>query len=189
MKYKEIFSPNFIDQLNDNLAGESEDAKIDADEEMPDTFVDIESILKRLEFNIEFKDLKDASGFLTENRHIIINKNDNSNRQRFTMAHELGHAFQGQVNVYRKTEDIVYTLNNKRDEVFANKFAAQFLMPKVLVTLYVNEYIENKSLDKDKLTLMNVSKIKEYLSDKLKVSIQSVNFRIENLNLFVETGD
>lgn len=79
---------------------------------------------------------KDGSGFL-----ITINATDPDTRQRFTLAHELGHYMLHRHLVgdgldddraYRSTELGKYhnTLIGPKEETEANKFAANLLMPR-----------------------------------------------------------
>ncbi|WPQ68533.1 ImmA/IrrE family metallo-endopeptidase [Weissella paramesenteroides] len=187
MKYKEVFSPNFIQLLNDNLGSESENQRINPDEELATSYVDVESLLKKLGFEVKPEKSLGVSGELRD-KTILIDKDEVEYRQRFTMAHELGHAFQGKVNAYRKNDSRDYTVSDRKDEVFANKFAAQLLMPRKLVYKYTEDYIDDKNLDRNKLNKESVKEIKDYLAQQLNVSGKSVEFRVENLNLFVRTA-
>jgi Zn-dependent peptidase ImmA (M78 family) len=84
------------------------------------------------------------SGMLTkkagyEDPKILLNAADSRNRQRFTCAHELGH-YTRQV---KRGEDGAWDYVDERgpisvegldaDEVYANHFAAELLMPRALV--------------------------------------------------------
>ncbi len=73
-------------------------------------------------------DANTAGAISYDERIIYINSNDPPQRQRFTLAHELGHA------VLHEGENVVdYRRNldapDERKEVEANKFAAELLMP------------------------------------------------------------
>lgn len=188
MKYREIFSPKFIQLINENLGIEDNNQKIDPDEELTSSYVDVKYLLEKLGFKIKFEQFLSVSGELKEQKTILINKDEVEYRQRFTMAHELGHAFQGKVSAYRKTNSGDYTTSDKKDEVFANKFAAQLLMPRNLVYKYTEDYIKDNGLDRNKLDKEAVKEIKDYLAKQLNVSGKSVEFRVENLNLFVQTA-
>lgn len=189
MKYKDFFSSAFISLLNEKLAVGEDAQQINPDEELKTSYVDIEEILAKMGFAVQYEDLDGISGVLKDQKTIIINNQDVEQRQRFTLAHELGHAFQGQVNAYRRQDGNAYTEKDQKDEIFANKFAAQLLMPKALVIQYAEQYIKQHDLNKDKLKAESVNEIKEYLAGQLKVSTQSMGFRIENLNLFVRAVD
>lgn len=68
---------------------------------------------------------------------MLINKNDSITRQRFTMAHELGHfiSYKLQGKTGRRIDYRNGNSSSGKDleEVFANKFAAAILMPKSLL--------------------------------------------------------
>lgn len=70
---------------------------------------------------------------------IHVNGSDPEVRQRFTIAHELGHYFLGHNDAYRD----VYTSNgyHNQDEKLANNFAAEILMPKDKVEYYMDQLI------------------------------------------------
>lgn len=187
MKYNDVFPTEFIELLNEKVAV-SDDNKIDPNSELSDQYIDVESMLNTLGLTVERNDDLGASGMLSESK-VIINSQDVAERQRFTMAHELGHAVQGRDEVFRNTGITAsYTMEQKRDEVFANKFAAQLLMPKKLVVQYTEEFISENGLDQNKLKKESIDDIKNFLADKFHVSLQSMGFRIENLNLFVKTA-
>lgn len=183
MKYKDIFSPEFLRSLNERVSTDPQNKKINPEDEPEGSFIDIKSILAILGVPVEYKDLSNISGQLIESK-IFINKNESQERQRFTMAHELGHIFQGKYNAYRKEEE--YSNDQEKDEIFANRFAAQFLMPRKLVIEYTERYIENEGFDPDQLNQETVDDIVAHLASELKVSTQAMGFRVKNLNLFTE---
>lgn len=179
MKLKEVFSIEFIDKLNRINDG----ANLDPDLEV-NGFIDIKDILKALNFEVEFEDNMVGSGKINGNR-IIIDGSENSARQRFSMAHELGHAVQNDRNANRNDDSEDYSSEERRKEVFANTFAAQFLMPKVLVKEAINESITQNDFDRLKLTPSNIDTIVSEVSVKLGVSKIAMKYRIENLNIFI----
>lgn len=60
---------------------------------------------------------------------IAYNPNESSTRQRFTIAHELGHHILGHGARNRDTPEHFTMTNRDQAEVGANKFAASLLMP------------------------------------------------------------
>lgn len=77
---------------------------------------------------------------------ILVNENHHYNRQRYTIAHELGHfvlhfpvmdsaaEFVDQrIDLYRQQWDTKDKPSSKREEIQANMFAAELLMPVSLV--------------------------------------------------------
>jgi Zn-dependent peptidase ImmA (M78 family) len=112
--------------------------------------------------------------------YIMYNKNEkNKKRQRFTIAHELGHyvlhknipliidKWKKDITIFR---DISSTTGEVQREREANAFAASLLMPKFLIDKEINRMPQGK----DVLT---------FLSDKFNVSMQAMNFRLINLEL------
>jgi Zn-dependent peptidase ImmA (M78 family) len=106
--------------------------------------VDVESLARSQGVVVRFEELEDRiSGILVrkgERVYAAINKLHHPNRQRFTIAHELGHfllhpnsptVFVDDALVYFR-EDDTSSASDAR-EVEANVFAAAVLMPKALL--------------------------------------------------------
>lgn len=112
------------------------------------------------------------------NISIFVNKSDSYERQRFTIAHELGHYFMHlqdskdfeKVDMHRATG---YTTHMPQ-EVDANNFAAALLMDK-------NTLIEKFNLVKS-LKFSDYRCI-EYLSNMFGVSKSAMQYRLMNLGL------
>lgn len=86
----------------------------------------------------------DVSGIIDyENNSIYVNEFDSPTRQRFTIAHELGHLAlhenQGSIVDFRK-EIFDFNISDER-EVEANSFAAELLMP---VKEFLEQYEKNQ---------------------------------------------
>jgi len=126
------------------------------------------------------------SGFLLrDNRRTIIGVNSltSRRRQRFTIAHELGHwqLHDGQPLIVDHTIRI-----NKRDsvssaakdwqEIQANAFAAALLMPDYLVQRAVDREQEIGIETREGLTLT--------LAKEFDVSTEAMGFRLINLGVF-----
>lgn len=124
MRLNEIFSDDFIAKLN----GLNDGANLNPEESV-DGFIDVEKILKELKFKIRFEDSMSGSGRI-DGKSIYIDESEGKPRQRFSMAHELGHAMQNNRSANRKDDSDDYDAEERKNEVFANTFAAQFLMPK-----------------------------------------------------------
>jgi len=86
----------------------------------------------------------DVSGMLRKQAgysdpEILLNASDSRNRQRFTCAHELGHYTQrvksGKDGVWEYVDkrDPLSSQGMDPDEVYANQFAAELLMPQDVV--------------------------------------------------------
>lgn len=127
----------------------------------------------------------DLSGVLIrENGHSVIgiNKSHSQNRQRFTMAHEIGHQALGHHGEVFVDQAIL----NKRDgrssiaidpqEIEANNFAAALLMPKDFIVAELKAQLDkNPSITRDQLL--------PAIAKRFNVSSQAMEFRLINLGL------
>lgn len=128
----------------------------------------------------------DISGCLIrkDGRGIIgINPDQSRNRQRFTIAHEIGHwlLHKGEdVHVDRTQAFQVNFRNSKSavalypDEIEANFFAAELLMPANLIAQDFEGFIDLSEEDDGAL---------KGLADKYEVSVQALTYRLINLGL------
>ena len=139
--------------------------------------VDVENMARALGIRLRKSNLKSSiSGMIErqgDNEYIItVNENHPLTRQRFTIAHEIGHF------IYHKgkmdspiTDNIMYRAENnleigRKEESQANSFAANVLMPEPLVRKLVEKH-GKKNIDA--------------IADELGVSRQAMKIRIENL--------
>lgn len=147
-----------------------------------------EVLAEKLRIEIQKVQLEsDVSGILVlkaEKAVMGINKSDSPVRQRFTIAHELGHFVlehqRGGVFVDQKGNthpafyrDAASSLGMVTQEQEANAFAAALLMPKYVVA----ERFSQKSFD-----LGDEEALKE-LAEEFGVSTQAIAFRLANLGL------
>lgn len=146
--------------------------------------VPIESLAERLGAQISYSPFDgDLSGmvFRDDNKVIIgVNSLHHPNRQRFTIAHEIGHMLlhKGQeVHV-----DRTYRVNLRndlssqavsREEIEANAFAAALLMPEGMLV----EDLRGREIDFEGEEQLGV------LAAKYEVSLQAFNLRLTNLGL------
>ena len=107
--------------------------------------------------------------------YIRYNENEAPQRQKFTIAHELGHfvLHKDTPLFVDKNETVLYrnldsTTGELLKEKEANSFAASLLMPKV----FIEEEINKIPVGTDPII---------YLSDVFKVSTQAMNYRLNNL--------
>lgn len=130
----------------------------------------IELIEKKLQYQIEYLDIDEKSANLAgkvnhENKIIYINPHDSPQRQRFTLAHEVGHIVlhndgTAEQKEHCRREDIrndelnIYSV--KEQETQSNFFAACLLMP----ATKFKEIWELTSSNIDKIALyFNVSRL------------------------------
>ena len=146
--------------------------------------VDVVAICNRLGVKVTGEELDDdTSGVIViKNGRAAIgyNANHHPNRQRFSIAHELGHfllhANEGSFFVdstftfYRDqaSSEGVYT-----QEIAANTFAAELLMPKRVL----EDYLEDNAID-----VHDPASVR-HLAVKFKVSEQALMIRLVNLGL------
>ena len=110
---------------------------------------------------------------------IGVNSIHPRNRQRFTIAHECGHLMlhKAEVHVDRRLHvhrrDVVSSMAVDPDEIEANRFAAELLMPYDLITA---------DLDRYQIDIEDDDQIRA-LAEKYGVSAQSMTLRLTNLQL------
>jgi Zn-dependent peptidase ImmA (M78 family) len=153
-------------------------------EEIP---VPVEKIAKSLGARVRFSPLGDElSGFVFIKDGVPINGVNSlhhSNRQRFTIAHEIAHLhlhphhITSEVHVDKQfaepvlKRDASSATGNEKLEVEANQFAADLLMPANIL----NELLEASPID-----IEDESSIEEW-SKEFSVSKAALQYRIRNL--------
>ena len=151
--------------------------------------VNVRKIAENLGLEIKEHDLgENVSGvlFIDKGKGIIgLSPNESQVRQRFTIAHELGHYILHRLNkemfvdhkqfkaVFR---DHVSSTGELEQEREANAFAAALLMPKDLLLMEIDNVIFDLGEE-------DYDAIKS-LATKFQVSTQAMTYRIANLNLF-----
>lgn len=149
-------------------------SNIDVDVENP--AVDIHQIAEELKVKVEYKYLfSNLGSYDSETRTIVINSFDPEYRQRFTLAHELGHMLLGHEGTsFRKEESqnqkesIEYIVKERQ----ANSFAANLLMPEKLL----REVISSNSFD-------NATQRNRFLAEKFNVSYMAMEYRLTRLGI------
>jgi len=141
----------------------------------------VNNLVKSLGVQLVEKELNDdVSGLFImsgDNAIISYNKNEIKERQRFTIAHELGHFFlhskQKPIFVDKKPKVMFRNSASSSGELHqereANAFAASLLMPKRLIQEEISSLASN---DFD---------IIKTLAKNFKVSEQAMSFRLSNL--------
>lgn len=105
----------------------------------------------------------DVSGYLFQDKDqepiIVFNGRHHRNRQRFSVAHELGHYLLHRPQNYRITRDRSLIFRSEAssagvipEEIEANTFAAELLMPREMVSTAILEHAQG-SLDEIVTTL------------------------------------
>ena len=126
----------------------------------------------RYKFFVQKVDLKDTySGQIVisgMNVGILYNQNHSQVRQRFTVAHELGHLILSNGQKMEAMEEIIDLTTKSRAEVEANNFAAELLMP----TKFLRTILKQGSLSSV-----------EALAKQFNVSTQAMWYQITKSNL------
>jgi Zn-dependent peptidase ImmA (M78 family) len=154
--------------------------------------VPVDKIVRELGIQIKLDKVdNDLSGFIlrdTGNRALIgANKSHHRNRQRFTIAHELGHyLLHAGHTVHLDEGRAAFTVNLRNsesskgednDEREANFFAAELLMP----SKFLREDLDGMELD-----LLGDNKILTELAKKYMVSLQALTFRLTYLRYITQ---
>lgn len=156
-----------------------------------DTPIDVEAIAKSYGIDIRKDEVNDElSGFLVRNAKggkpvIGVNKNHHVNRQRFTIAHELGHFLlhEGEVVHFDGVRPgLMVNLRSQSSTALdsdlereANLFAAELLMPARF--LEADGRISSIDLLEDK------EEVFKELAEQYRVSVLALTYRLANLNL------
>jgi Zn-dependent peptidase ImmA (M78 family) len=145
--------------------------------------VDVESIAEKQGLAIEFQPLQsDLSGFLFHDEQYAVMGVNSSHprvRQRFTIAHELGHFLLHQSDplhvdraVHAKFRNELSKQGTDLDEIEANLFAAELLMPRMMVAQDMHQ--------NDVVDILDDHFFSE-LAQRYSVSTQALLLRLVNL--------
>ena len=150
--------------------------------------VHVERLAKSLGIKVRYFPLdEELSGMIFyKEGHVVVgvNARHHVNRQRFTIAHELGH-FSLHNDILEQGAHVDKTITMlKRDgesstgdvriEVEANQFAAALLMPKDLITAYMDEVGLDYGSMPDEDAIQNTARA-------FKVSTTTIAFRLGNI--------
>jgi Zn-dependent peptidase ImmA (M78 family) len=114
---------------------------------------------------------------------IGVNTATSPRRQRFTIAHELGHLLlhQGKplitdYSIYVNRRDETSSLGTEREEIEANAFAAAILMPREFVVAELQRELDlSEVASRDELIAR--------LARTFRVSAEAMGYRLVNLNI------
>lgn len=151
--------------------------KILASQNIKESPVPVELIASQNNIQISRAHNKDFSGLLLrkEGKSLIgVNSSESPKRQRFTIAHELGHYFLHPTkNAFVDYRDNKKNIKRGIKEVQANIFAATLLMPKTFLEKDYKEISQKGLLEEEDL---------KFLADKYQVSEDAMKIRLINLH-------
>lgn len=144
--------------------------------------VPVEKIIKRLDIRIQFSPLdQELSGMALVKDGVAvigINALHHPNRQRFTMAHELGHHIMHRTHIENAVHvdkgfailrrDTLAAQGTDKMEIEANAFASELLMPRDLL----EPVIGTGDIDLDDVDRL------QSIAKKFKVSLSALQYRL-----------
>ena len=184
MKYDKIYEEEFLEKFKDK---KEKIKNIELKDE--EYSIDLEKISKNLGLKVEKTILFSESGLLDlDKKTIYINKFEKNERQRFTLAHEIGHYVleHASKNKLPRKKKENYNDNEILKEREANQFAANLLMPRKILIMIMKKYLDENGVNKEgnlKLNNLEFKKLLEYISEKMKVSVSAIKYRLDNLNI------
>jgi Zn-dependent peptidase ImmA (M78 family) len=137
--------------------------------------VPVEKIAEMLELDVRYSPNADevSGALIRKGRELIIgvNSSQHPNRQRFTIAHEIAHFIMHKGWQLHVDEDFCINRDgsNNIEEIQANRFAAELLMPVELIEVDVSRY---PVIDEAVVSV---------LAGRYKVSTQAMQIRLTNL--------
>lgn len=181
MNYSNIYDSNFLDKFGQYRP---EVSFITLESKYK---IDVLGIAEKCNIPIEYTFNKHSDW--REERKIMINKVEPEYKQRFTIAHKIGHIIlnhQGKsyraINLEKYSDTI-----DRMNEVAANNFAAQLIMPEKLVKSSLIDAINKLGYSvKQSFSEREIKKIIDISAYYLDVSIPVLSNRIDSLGLFVD---
>lgn len=188
MKYKYILDSKIMNLFPEKYKEEIEELTLSTENGF---FINVKEICRIIKININENifeadiDLNDYGSFNDDAWEITINSIEPLNRQRFTIAHELGHALLKHKGVSFRTKEMKKYKNiiKRMEEVEANKFAASLLMPKILVKKLLSKAIHDNGYDANNLDQFEVEQLIKEVAKILIVSEEALSYSIENYKI------
>jgi len=157
--------------------------------------IDLSPIIKELNIkilkNFDTNNIHNIGYIKVENNDIIIWINPLKNlyptRERFTIAHELGHLFLhiAPNNINAEFEDTEENLMRNNywnfQEYEANNFAARLLMPKELILTYANKLYNQYKIEHS--SLPTKEEFIKIMAEVFNVSKTAMEYRLKNIGI------
>lgn len=151
--------------------------KYNLDDNIP---INLDKLIEELNINVrvrDFSEIEDVenqiAGYIKKTKNgqatILVNVNDIPTRQRFTIAHEIGHYFLHMKDNSEESHIELRTVAKDSKELSADRFAAELLMPENLIRK-----------EHDKLMFATATE----LAQKFNVSFSAMKYRLDTLGLW-----
>ncbi len=195
--YGDIYDEEFLEKFG-KYRGDVAKTKLEKEFE-----VDVNKIAELCEIVVSYKKLdvsgtcmnfhssanEERSEYNTDSgiRTIYVNILDPEFRQRFTIAHEIGHIILDHEGIsHRDTSYTVYKgIIERMNEVSANSFAAELLMPEQLLREALLDTMTKLDYNAEgKFSESDIDYIAVNTASKMNVSLESFKYRLKNLNIF-----
>jgi Zn-dependent peptidase ImmA (M78 family) len=147
--------------------------------------VPVEKLAESLGAQITYTEFdSDVSGVLyRDNDRVLIGVNSTHapTRQRFTIAHEIGHLLmhKGRPVVVDRLVRVNVNLRDgtsSKEEIDANAFAAELLMPRKLIASEIDRFLK-------RTRRVVPQELVDELSATFRVSPEAMSYRLENLGI------
>lgn len=195
--YGDIYDEEFLKKFGEyrrDVEREELEKEFEVDVEKIANLCDIKVLYKKLDvsgtcMNFHSAANDETSEYMTNLnlRIILVNKLEPEVRQRFTIAHEIGHILLGHKGIsfrdpnYQQYTDLIMRAN----EANANSFAAELLMPEILLRDVIDNSIKNLGFDsKSMFSDADIDYLAYYAANDMGVSITALKYRLMNLKIF-----
>lgn len=172
--------------MNKVVIASREARKLRVEHNLMERPIDVFKLCKKIGIDLfeqTFSEDSDISAILVKkgaDAAIEINQNHSKTRQRFSVAHEIGHwrlhADNDKLDIAKGSLDLKVFMrseNRSPDEIEANEFAAELLMPEDLIQKEFYHLVESGE-----------ENFISELAKRYKVSESAIAFRLKKLNLF-----
>lgn len=169
--------------------------------------VDVKKIAELCDINVDYGEIR-SSGFCVNLHSVQDNESSELNnnvyvkdikinidepicRQRFTIAHELGHIILGHKGISFRDSNLQYKdFILRMNEVTANSFAAELLMPEILLRQALETTMTKLNYNLNQLFFdSDIDYLVESTSKLMNVSMTTFKYRLKNLGIFVKKND
>ena len=182
MLYKELYEDPFFNNFKNNEVKE----KIANNTLKDENVIDIENIVLLSGLKLEATFGGPSGSLDCKSNTIYYNVLEPEYRQRFTIAHELGHYLLGHKGIQLRSKDLTLydDAEKKNNEMQADSFAAECLMPKKLIIRILKKVLKERSLNHQaEFSEYELEQILFDIGKRIQGSKSAVRNRLENLGI------